>query len=90
MSCQLRPRAYIYVYFTVPCFSESKATKILIFSHSLGTDNATYTEKATTTFNNAITNVSGCLVLFLSTTGLFSARRKSLEHEMQSSALTIF
>ena len=37
---------------------------------------------------NAINNVSACLVLFLSTTGLFPARRKLLEHETQSSIVT--
>ena len=40
--------------------------------------------------NNVINNVSACSVLFLSTTGLFPARRKILEHETQSSALTFF
>ena len=35
--------------------------------------------------NNAINNGSACSVLFLSTTGLFSTRRKVLEQETQSS-----
>ena len=39
---------------------------------------------------NAITNGSACSVLFLSTTGLFPARRKILEHETQSRALMFF
>ena len=40
--------------------------------------------------NNAINNVTACSVLFLSTTRLFPARRKILEHETQSSALMFF
>ena len=40
--------------------------------------------------DKAINNGSACSVLFLSTTGLFPARRKILEHETQSSALTYF
>ena len=39
---------------------------------------------------NAINNASACSVLFLSTPGLFPALRKTLEHEMQSSALKFF
>ena len=39
---------------------------------------------------NAINNGSACSVLFLSTTGLFPARRKILEHKTQSSALILF
>ena len=35
-----------------------------------------------------INNGSACSVLFLNTTGLFPARKKNLEHETQSSALT--
>ena len=38
----------------------------------------------------AINNGSACSVLFLSTTGLFPARRKILEHETLSSDLTFF
>ena len=40
--------------------------------------------------NKAINSGSACSVLFLSTTDLFPARRKILEHESQSSALTYF
>ena len=40
--------------------------------------------------NNAINIGSACSVLFLSTTGLFPARRKILEHETQLSALMFF
>ena len=40
--------------------------------------------------NNAINNGSACSVLFLSTTGLFPARRKILEHETQWSVLMFF
>ena len=43
-----------------------------------------------TKFNKAINNSSLCSVLLLSTTGLFPAHRKILEHETQSSALTFF
>ena len=40
--------------------------------------------------NKAINNGLACLVMFLSITGLFPARRKSLEQEKQSSALRLF
>ena len=38
----------------------------------------------------SINNGSVCSVLYLSTTGLFPARRKILQHLMQSSAITLF
>ena len=38
----------------------------------------------------AINNGSASFILFLSTTGLFPAGRKLLQHETQSSALTFF
>ena len=41
-----------------------------------------------TSSHKAINNGSACLVLFLSTTGLFPEGRKILEHETQSRALT--
>ena len=40
--------------------------------------------------NKAINNGLACSVLLLSTTGLFLARRKTLEHETQSNALKFF
>ena len=40
--------------------------------------------------NKAINNGLACLVMFLSITGLFPARRKSLEQEKQLSALRLF
>ena len=39
---------------------------------------------------NAIDNVSGCSVLFLSTPGLFPALRKTVEHSTASRALEFF
>ena len=41
-------------------------------------------------FDKAVNCGSACSVLFLSRTGLFSARKKILEDETQSSALTFF
>ena len=46
------------------------------------------TRRKQTSDFKAINNGLACSVLFLSTTGLFPARRKILEHETQSSALT--
>ena len=42
------------------------------------------------TSGEAINNGLACSVLFLSTTGLFPACRKILEHETQPSALTFY
>ena len=53
-------------------------------------DNAAVVNESLETFIKAINNCSACSVLFLSTTGLFPACRKNLEHETQSSTLTFF
>ena len=90
-------KEFLYTYVLVKQFSYPSDKYYMVTHFWIGLGNTLgkllLSEESKITYlelNNAINNVSACSVLFLSTTGLFPARIKILEHEMQSSALTFF